>query len=87
MIFYYIVLNFVRFWGYYLGRSVRGSITDISVRKPCWSGTIPISHQARRWRAYGCPQASVQSISNPVDIIFYQLATLYELMMPVTDVL
>ena len=80
-----LILN--RFWGYYLGRSVRSPGAGVSVRKPCWNDTPGTSHQATRWRAYGCQQVNGQSLVNPSDMIFSYWISLYELMSPVTDVL
>ncbi|KAJ6071131.1 hypothetical protein N7499_009145 [Penicillium canescens] len=76
-----------QFWGYYLGRSARSPMAGVTVRKPYWNDSYSTIHTAARWRAYGCPQVSIQSISNPIDMICGQWVSLYDLMLPATDVL
>lgn len=78
-----ICINFYRFWGYYLGRPIRSPISGVTVPKPDWDS----SHSSGRWKPYDCIENEPASIYTPLEAICFLWVSLYDLMMPLTDVL
>ncbi|KAJ5110128.1 hypothetical protein N7532_002773 [Penicillium argentinense] len=81
-IFWAAYLN-EQFWGYYLGRSVRSPMAGVTVQKPHWDG----SQSPATWKPYSCLQIITQNLYNPLEMICQWWVALYDLMMPLTDVL
>ncbi|KAJ6071138.1 hypothetical protein N7499_009152 [Penicillium canescens] len=71
------------FWGYYLGRSVRSPMAGVTVQKPHWNNVRPPAI----WKPYDCPKIRTESMYNPLEMICHRWVSLYDLMMPLTDVL
>ncbi|OGM49506.1 hypothetical protein ABOM_001741, partial [Aspergillus bombycis] len=81
MVFWGVYLS-EQFWGFYLGRSPQSPTSGVSVPKPGSSSPLP----AIKWKAY--PTMSMSSyIMVPFDLICSQWVCLYDLMLPLTDVL
>jgi hypothetical protein len=81
-IFWAAYLN-EQFWGYYLGRPLRSPTAGATVQKPHWDG----SQSSAEWKPYGCLKIEIGSMYNPLETICHLWVTLYDLMMPLTDVL
>ncbi|KAL3458350.1 fungal-specific transcription factor domain-containing protein [Aspergillus heterothallicus] len=76
-----------QFWGYYLGRPTRNPTDGITVLKPGGNGNSPIS--PLKWQQYGSPYLpkNMANLPNPLGLVCYQWVSLYEAMLPLTDVL
>ncbi|KAL2832599.1 fungal-specific transcription factor domain-containing protein [Aspergillus cavernicola] len=74
-----------QFWGYYLGRPTRSPMDGVTVPKPDRNSSIP----PMKWKQYGSPYLSknMASLPNPLGLICYQWLSLYDYMLPLTDVL
>ena len=72
----------VRFWGFYLGRSPQSRMEAVTVQKPA----SPNSLSQTKWRPYAI--ATTPSFSPvPCNLLCQQWVSLYEIMIPLTDVL
>ncbi|KAI9925584.1 hypothetical protein MW887_005966 [Aspergillus wentii] len=72
-----------QFWGYYLGRPTRSPMEGVTVPKPDWNNS-PL-----KWTRYGSLSLSgnMANLPNPLGMICYQWVSLYEYMLPLTDLL
>ncbi|KAE8420968.1 fungal-specific transcription factor domain-containing protein [Aspergillus pseudocaelatus] len=81
MIFWGVYLS-EQFWGFYLGRSPQSPMSGVSAPKPGSSSPLP----AIKWKVY--PTMSMSSYAMvPFDLICSRWVSLYDIMLPLTDVL
>ncbi|KAL3447658.1 fungal-specific transcription factor domain-containing protein [Aspergillus insuetus] len=76
-----------QFWGYYLGRPTRNTTGGITVPKPGGNANCPAP--PLKWQQYGSPYLSknMANLPNPLGLVCFQWVSLYEVMLPLTDVL
>ncbi|KAL2855687.1 fungal-specific transcription factor domain-containing protein [Aspergillus pseudodeflectus] len=76
-----------QFWGYYLGRPTRNTTGGITVPKPGGMPNCPVP--PLKWQQYGSPYLSknMANLPNPLGLVCFQWVSLYEVMLPLTDVL
>ncbi|RAH71467.1 uncharacterized protein BO66DRAFT_347538 [Aspergillus aculeatinus CBS 121060] len=74
-----------QFWGWYLGRHTRSQLPVITVKKLDGCN----GPGAERWEPYGSPTASnnVPAFPNTLKKLSYEWTSLYDLPLPLTDVL
>ncbi|PYH40820.1 uncharacterized protein BP01DRAFT_408894 [Aspergillus saccharolyticus JOP 1030-1] len=74
-----------QFWGYYLGRPTRSPVEAITVKKLDEGNTST----ATRWEPYGHMGLTTNTISilNPLRLLCSQWVSLYDLMLPLAEVL
>jgi hypothetical protein len=71
-----------RFWGFYLGRSPQSRMDAVTVQKPSWPDPLP----SIKWKPY--PNISPAThVSVPSSLLCRQWIGLYEIMLPLTDIL
>ncbi|PIG85690.1 hypothetical protein AARAC_007135 [Aspergillus arachidicola] len=81
MVFWGVYLN-EQFWGFYLGRSPQSRIDAVTVQKPLWPDPLP----SIKWKPY--PNISPAThVSVPSSLLCRQWIGLYEIMLPLTDIL
>ncbi|RJE25122.1 fungal specific transcription factor [Aspergillus sclerotialis] len=81
MIFWGVYLN-EQFWGFYLGRSPQSRMEAVTVQKSASPNSLPQT----KWRPYAI--ATTPSFSPvPSNLLCQQWVALYEIMIPLTDVL
>ncbi|KAL2847792.1 fungal-specific transcription factor domain-containing protein [Aspergillus pseudoustus] len=76
-----------QFWGYYLGRPTRNPTDGITVSKPGGHVNSPIT--PLKWQQYGSPYMSknMANLPNPIGLVCFHWVSLYEVMLPLTDIL
>ncbi|KAL4914378.1 fungal-specific transcription factor domain-containing protein [Aspergillus aurantiobrunneus] len=74
-----------QFWGYYLGRPTRSPMEGVTVPKPDWNNSL----SPMKWIQYGSLylSKSMANLPNPLGLICYQWVSLYDHMLPLTDLL
>ncbi|KAB8239029.1 Zn(II)2Cys6 transcription factor [Aspergillus alliaceus] len=74
-----------QFWGYYLGRPTRSPMDGVTVPKPDRDSHLP----PMKWKPYGSPYLSMNmaNLPNPLGPMCYQWVSLYDYMLPLTNIL
>lgn len=81
-VYYYNKHLPVRFWGFYLGRSPQSRMDAVTVQNPA----SPNSLYQIKWRPYAIPTSPSFTLV-PSNLLCQQWVSLYEIMIPLTDVL
>ncbi|KAL4881834.1 fungal-specific transcription factor domain-containing protein [Aspergillus karnatakaensis] len=74
-----------QFWAYYLGRPTRSPMEGVTVPKPDANSPHPPS----KWNQYGSPHLyrNMTNLPNPLGLICHQQVSLYDCILPLTDIL